>query len=601
MKNQLPQKASTTISTLDDLAKLASYSLMDTLNRDPDATQNGVDHAPRQVFTGHYVPVNPTAITDPEYVTHSKDFFSQLGFADSMATSSDFIRMFSGDLSQVPAPMRKFGWATGYALSIYGTEYIQQCPFQTGNGYGDGRAVSVLEAVIDGQRWEMQLKGGGRTPYCRGADGRAVLRSSIREFLAQDHMHALGVPTSRSLSLYVSKTEKVQRPWYSPGSHSHNPDMLVSEAAAISTRVAPSFIRVGQLELFARRTRKNEHPKAMEELEKIVLHLIDREYANVIDSQLSTPEKVVLLAREFQNRLTSLVANWIRVGFCQGNFNSDNCAAGGFTLDYGPFGFCDVFSPQYQPWTGGGHHFSFMNQPGAAHKNFGMFCSALRPLLASHQDALLELDEIQGGFLSVMHTQMQKMWAAKLGLDLTQESSTLNTESQQTPCNELISELQTLMVQTPVDYTIFFRELSSIPSDIAPLKKSFYSGLSNNSAQAADTIAMDTRWTHWLEKWQTLLISGSDANDTNGSTLRSREEISRQMKLVNPKYILREWFVVPAYQQATSGDYTLIKELQDVMTQPYAEQSQEIEDKYYRLKPLEFFEVGGLSHLSCSS
>ena len=601
MKNQLPQKASTTISTLDDLAKLASYSLMDTLNRDPDATQNGVDHAPRQVFTGHYVPVNPTAITDPEYVTHSKDFFSQLGFADSMATSSDFIRMFSGDLSQVPAPMRKFGWATGYALSIYGTEYIQQCPFQTGNGYGDGRAVSVLEAVINGQRWEMQLKGGGRTPYCRGADGRAVLRSSIREFLAQDHMHALGVPTSRSLSLYVSKTEKVQRPWYSPGSHSHNPDMLVSEAAAISTRVAPSFIRVGQLELFARRTRKNEHPKAMEELEKIVLHLIDREYANVIDSQLSTPEKVVLLAREFQNRLTSLVANWIRVGFCQGNFNSDNCAAGGFTLDYGPFGFCDVFSPQYQPWTGGGHHFSFMNQPGAAHKNFGMFCSALRPLLASHQDALLELDEIQGGFLSVMHTQMQKMWAAKLGLDLTQESSTLNTESQQTPCNELISELQTLMVQTPVDYTIFFRELSSIPSDIAPLKKSFYTGLSNNSAQAADTIAMDTRWTHWLEKWQTLLISGSDANDTNGSTLRSREEISRQMKLVNPKYILREWFVVPAYQQATSGDYTLIKELQDVMTQPYAEQSQEIEDKYYRLKPLEFFEVGGLSHLSCSS
>ena len=601
MKNQLPQKASTTISTLDDLAKLASYSLMDTLNRDPDATQNGVDHAPRQVFTGHYVPVNPTAITDPEYVTHSKDFFSQLGFADSMATSSDFIRMFSGDLSQVPAPMRKFGWATGYALSIYGTEYIQQCPFQTGNGYGDGRAVSVLEAVINGQRWEMQLKGGGRTPYCRGADGRAVLRSSIREFLAQDHMHALGVPTSRSLSLYVSKTEKVQRPWYSPGSHSHNPDMLVSEAAAISTRVAPSFIRVGQLELFARRTRKNEHPKAMEELEKIVLHLIDREYANVIDSQLSTPEKVVLLAREFQNRLTSLVANWIRVGFCQGNFNSDNCAAGGFTLDYGPFGFCDVFSPQYQPWTGGGHHFSFMNQPGAAHKNFGMFCSALRPLLASHQDALLELDEIQGGFLSVMHTQMQKMWAAKLGLDLTQESSTLNTESQQTPCNELISELQTLMVQTPVDYTIFFRELSSIPRDITPLKKSFYTGLSNNRAQDADSIAMDSRWNHWLEKWQTLLISGSDVNDTNGSTLRSREEISRQMKLVNPKYILREWFVVPAYQQATSGDYTLIKELQDVMTQPYAEQSQEIEDKYYRLKPLEFFEVGGLSHLSCSS
>ncbi|MFT5808573.1 MAG: hypothetical protein ACI9LG_002890, partial [Moritella dasanensis] len=444
--------------------------------------------------------------------------------------------------------------------------------------------------------WEMQLKGGGRTPYCRGADGRAVLRSSIREFLAQEHMHALGVPTSRSLSLYVSKTERVNRPWYSPGSRSENPDMLISEAVAISTRVAPSFIRVGQLELFARRTRNNEHPKAMEELEKIVLHLIDREYADVIDRQLTTPEQVVLLAREFQRRLTSLVANWIRVGFCQGNFNSDNCAVGGFTLDYGPFGFCDVFNPHYQPWTGGGRHFSFMNQPSAAQRNFDMFCSTLRLLLVSNQDYLLELDEIQSGFSTVMHTQIKNMWAAKLGLepDIGIESGTLNTASHQALCNELISELETLMMQTPVDYTIFFRELSSIPDDIGPLKKSFY----KNSGFNTDSKEMNRHWAEWLEKWKTLLNSASDANATSP---RSNEEISRQMKLVNPKYILREWFVMPAYQQATAGNYALIRELQDVMTQPYAEQSKELEDKYYRLKPPEFFEVGGLSHLSCSS
>lgn len=584
MTNRLPQKTSSTISTLDDLAKLANYSLMDTLNCDPDATANGADHAPRQVFTGHYVPVNPTPIKGPEYVAHSKNFFSELGFADSMAESSEFVRMFSGDISQVPKPMRKVGWASGYALSIYGTEYTQQCPFQTGNGYGDGRAVSVLESVINGRRWEMQLKGGGRTPYCRGADGRAVLRSSIREFLAQEHMHALGVPTSRSLSLYVSKTEKVKRPWYSEGSRSENPDILISEAVAISTRVAPSFIRVGQLELFARRTRKNEHPKAMEELEMIVLHLIDREYADVVDKQLTTPEKVVLLAYEFRSRLTSLVANWIRVGFCQGNFNSDNCAAGGFTLDYGPFGFCDMFNPHYQPWTGGGHHFSFMNQPNAAQRNFDMFCSALRPLLASHQDYLLELEEVQSGFSKVMHAEMEKMWAAKLGL------STFNTASHKV----LLSELETLLMQTPVDYTIFFRELSSVPDDIGPLKKSFY----NNSTYDADPKGMDKRWTEWLTKWKTLLNSSSDANATSP---RSSEEISRQMKLVNPKYSLREWFVVPAYQQATAGNYSLIRELQDVMTQPYAEQSKDVEEKYYRLKPPEFFELGGLSHLSCSS
>ena len=216
-KNRPALETSSTVSALEELAKLADYSLMDTLTCDPEAKQNGADHGPRQVFTGHYVPVRPKAIMDPEYITHSKDLFHELGFADSMAESKDFMHMFSGDLSQVPVPMRRLGWATGYALSIYGTEYYQQCPFQTGNSYGDGRAISVLEAVINDRRWEMQLKGAGRTPYCRGADGRAVLRSSVREFLAQEHMHALGVPTSRSLSLYVSKTEKVQRPWYSEG------------------------------------------------------------------------------------------------------------------------------------------------------------------------------------------------------------------------------------------------------------------------------------------------------------------------------------------------------------------------------------------------
>ena len=577
-----PQKTAPIVSTLDDLATLANYSLMDSLNCDPDAKVNGRDHAPRQVFTGHYVPVNPTPIENPEYVAHSKNLFRELGFADRMAQSADFIRVFSGNIAFVPEPMRQVGWACGYALSIFGTEYNQQCPFQTGNGYGDGRAISVLEAVINGQRWEMQLKGGGRTPYCRGADGRAVLRSSVREFLAQEHMHALGVPTSRSLSLYVSKTEKVRRPWYSEGSRSMDPDVLISEPVAISTRVAPSFIRVGQLELFSRRARKKEHPKAMDELEKLVVHLIDREYGDVIDQKLPTAEKVVLLAREFRSRLTSLVANWIRVGYCQGNFNSDNCAAGGFTLDYGPFGFCDVFDPHYQPWTGGGHHFSFLNQPMAAERNFQMFCSALRPLLTEHQDYLQQLDEVQRNFPKEMQAKMEKMWAAKLGLG--------------TFHGGLFSELATLMVQTPVDYTLFFRELSSVPDDIGPLKISFYKSSSYN----ADPEPVDKRWSEWLTKWQSLTGIGSGIN-ANAASARSREELSSQMKLVNPKYSLREWFVVPAYQQAAAGDYALLRELQEVMTQPYAEQSKDVEEKYYRLKPSQFFDAGGWSHYSCSS
>lgn len=564
----------TTIETLSDLAKLVDYSLIKTLNKDPESRVDGVDHQPRQVFSGHYVPVNPTPIKNPVYIAHSKNLFSELGFADSLAQSTDFISMFSGDISNVPEPMSKVGWACGYALSIYGTEYYQQCPFQTGNGYGDGRAVSVLEAVINGKRWEMQLKGGGRTPYCRGADGRAVLRSSIREFLAQEHMYALGIPTSRSLSLYTSKVEKVKRPWFSEGSYSKDPDLMISEDVAISTRVAPSFLRVGQIELFARRARKKEHPKAMEELEKIVLHLIDREYSDVIDKKLSLAEKVILLASEFRNRLTSLVANWVRVGYCQGNFNSDNCAAGGFTLDYGPFGFCDVFDPYYQSWTGGGRHFSFLNQPAAAERNFHVFYTSLQVLLSSHEKQSMQLDEIRNDFSKVMQEQMQMMWASKLGLSTSNE--------------ELFKELEILMIQTSVDYTMFFRELSEIPEDINPLKNSFYKDLSKDEE-------LEKRWSQWFIKWKSLI------NVTNISSTKSKEELSKEMKLLNPKYTLREWFLVPAYKKAKEGDYSLIKELQEVMTKPYEEQSKEVEEKYYRLKPSEFFAVAGISHVSCSS
>jgi uncharacterized protein YdiU (UPF0061 family) len=555
------------IETLEDLAQRADYSLTDRLTPDPDATPTGQDHAPRQVFSGHYVPVAPTPIGEPEYVAHSPAFFEELGLADSLAETDEFMRVFSGDLSQVPEPMRKQGWATGYALSIFGTEYYQQCPFRTGNGYGDGRAISVLEAVIDDRRWEMQLKGGGRTPYCRGADGRAVLRSSVREFLAQEAMHALGVPTSRSLTLYVSKTDTVNRPWYSDGSESYEPDQMVAEPVAITTRVAPSFLRVGQLELFGRRARKQEHPQALQQLEQIVLHAIDREYADEIDPGLGTEQKVVRLAEAFRERLVALVTHWIRVGYCQGNFNSDNCAVGGFTLDYGPFGFCEIFDPYFQPWTGGGQHFAFWNQPIAAQRNYEMFCTAVRPLLASHPDQTQQLDNLLTGFSEAMQTGLEAMWAAKLGLDAFDV--------------ELFRTLATLMLETSVDYTLFFRELSAIPADWEPLQRSFYGELNG---------ALESRWREWHASWKQAL--GED---------RSEHEISTRMKQVNPKYSLREWLLAPAYQQAARGDYALIRELQAVMAQPYAEQSPDVEERYYRLKPQAFSNLGGVSHMSCSS
>ena len=563
------------IKTLDEFAKYVDYSLLNTLTPDPQSTCDGDDHDPRQVFSGHYVPVTPTPLTAPTYVAHSETLFAELGLDDSLATSKDFTQLFSGDMSDVPAPMKPFGWATGYALSIYGTEYTQQCPFRTGNGYGDGRAISIVEAVLNGKRWEMQLKGAGRTPYCRGADGRAVLRSSVREFLVQEHMHALGIPTSRSLSLFMSESDTVDRPWYREGSHSYEPEVMVENITAISTRVAPSFLRVGQIELFARRARCNEHSEALNELEAIVKHLIEREYSSEIDTTRSFEEQVVTLAALFRDRLTRLVSGWVRVGYCQGNFNSDNCAAGGFTLDYGPCGFCEFFEADYQPWTGGGRHFSFLNQPIAAQKNFDMFCRSLMPLLEGNSEQLSKLNEINDGFSGVMERAMESMWATKLGI------ASYN--------HDLLIKLLQLMLRTGVDYNLFFRELSSVPEDMASLTKSFY------YPPKAEVM---TEWEAWLQTWRERIEKDAEAKGDVANIIAATAE---NMRKANPIFTWREWLIVPAYKAAEKGDFTPIHELQKILTAPYDEQSKEVENKYYQLRPLEFFSAGGVAHYSCSS
>ena len=567
MSNPPKQSFEQSSASFDDFIQNANYSLLDILNPDPESTKDGEDHRPRQVRSGHFVPVTPKPLPQTTYISHSKTFFAELGLKQELALNEEFKKLFSGDLSETRDPMRPFGWATGYALSIYGTEYNQQCPFGNGNGYGDGRAISVFEGILKGQRWEMQLKGGGPTPYCRGADGRAVLRSSVREFLAQDLMHALGVPTSRSLTLYVSQTETVKRPWYSESSNSSDPDILVEDPVAISTRVAPSFIRVGQLELFARRARTNNHPDVLKELRMIVMHLIDREYESEIDQTLDFSTQLIKLAKLYRERLTTLVAHWLRIGYCQGNFNSDNCAAGGFTLDYGPFGFCEVFDPRYQPWIGGGEHFSFFNQPVAAEANFHMFWKAIRQLITDDAAALKQLDEICDGFKQTINTTIQQMWAEKLGLIHYNES--------------LVNELFQLMVQTKVDFTIFFRELCKIPNDLSALKTSFYASMPTH---------LEPQWQSWLQSWNELIQASGNPT-----------EIAEKMKRVNPKYTWREWLIAPAYQQAKQGNYALVKELQEVFSHPYEEQSQAIEEKYYRLKPDQYFNAGGISHYSCSS
>jgi len=567
----------------------ADYSLLRCLTADPEQARHAPNKAPRQVKSGHFVEVLPTPLPNPRYVIHSRNFFRELSLSESAAGEDSFMRFFTGDPAlavdaanaDVASPhVLTSGWASGYALSIYGQEMYHNCPFKNGNGYGDGRAISVLEVLLsNGHRWEFQLKGGGTTPYCRGGDGRAVLRSSIREFLASEAMAALGVPTSRALCLFVSRSETISRPWYSPGAKTEEPDRMVDEPAAITTRAAPSFLRVGQLELFGRRARKNEHPRALAELETIFLHTLEREYPEIA-AQLSHPEatlsdKVFAVTREFGARLSRLAAHWIRVGYCQGNFNSDNCSLGGRTLDYGPFGFIEAYDPMFQMWIGGGEHFSFMNQPMAAVTNFKMFCTALVPLLGQDAQAIQEMEKILEALPEIMNREMNHMWAEKMGL------AEFRTE--------LFAELHALMAETPVDYTIFWREISNLPGDVAALRSSFYE---TRGDYAQDSVAMEARWAVWLQKWHAAL-------EQEG---REPADVSVAMKRVNPKYIPREWMMVEAYRSATdAGDYRLVQKLHDVLEDPYGEQSESVAALYYKKKEGKFFDLGGTSHCSCSS
>ena len=317
------------------------------------------------------------------------------------------------------------------------------------------------------------------------------------------------------------------------------------------------------------------------------LHVIKREYKNEVDGELALPEKLIALAMAFRDRLTSLVTDWLRVGYCQGNFNSDNCAAGGFTLDYGPFGFCEAFEPFFQPWTGGGHHFSFLNQPTAADKNFEMFCIALTPLLLSNPEALKKLEHVRAEFWNIMQSKLQVMWASKLGIE------TFNPT--------LFGNLIQLMAKTSVDYTMLFRELSELPTDFSSLEPCFY-------AQATEE--EHEKWQQWFQDWRALVTASLDSDDLKAGSLQvdsikaeslRADSLKTKMKQVNPKYTWREWLIVPAYKQAAVGNYELIQELQSVLTNPYEEQSKEIEDKYYRLRPKELCGVAGISHYSCSS
>jgi len=646
-----PKQAAAAAGSLFDLAARADNSWVTTLSPDPEAPTHAPNKSSRQVKSGHWVPVLPTPLPSPSLVLWSKDMADELGLSEEACMSDEFAQFFSGDLAAaseakqtidpaayaadmvgegpVATGLGLVSWCTPYALSIMGTPYFNNCPFGNGNGYGDGRAVSVGEVLVpaeargphavggsqapkvwaaaksptllaavpggvDGaRRWELQLKGGGRTPFCRGADGRAVLRSSVREFLASEHMHALGVPTTRALSLVQSGAggaggEKSRRPWYSGKGGALSgaePDMMVEETCAITCRVSPSFTRIGHLDLFSRRAAKGgAESLEFKQLEELVSHAISREYPHLLGHLLVpsgglTKEVLVGFLGESAVRIASLMGNWLRVGFAQGNFNADNCLVGGRTMDYGPFGFMDEYNPAFAKWTGSGNHFAFAAQPNAGFANWQVLTRAVLPLLEAAGGTRAELGACVDEAMEVFGGAVEACWRDKLGFRDDKASTAA--------AMDLFGRLEPMMRRGKVDFTLFWRNLASVVeltelgSQLEVADEALVAPLRSALGTAPQTQVTDAEWAEWLRDWLRAL-SAAEGGAEGGAEGSAASKVALRLRSVNPSVVAREWLLVEAYEAAQRGDLGPVLDLQRVLAEPYAELSPEDAARYAR-------------------
>jgi uncharacterized protein YdiU (UPF0061 family) len=581
------------------LAERLDFSYLRDLRADPEEEQHRPNTSPREVFSGHYVRVAPTPLRAPHLLAVSRELADALGVAPSECASEAFLKVFSGDLAGAPAGFQPRGWATPYALSIYGEEMEPNGAGPHGYGYGDGRAISIAEVQLPpgggeaapAARLELQLKGGGRTPFCRGADGAAVLRSSVREFLASEAMHALGVPTTRALSLIVSREEVVVRPWYSNstsahggggGGARHGGDVMLRNLRAITTRAAPSFLRVGQFELYGRRARRGE-AEGLRDLELLARHALAREYPALVPPP-GAPLQPALLAmlREASARFAALAAHWLRVGYVQSNFNSDNCLVGGATMDYGPFGFLEAYDPAWAMWIGSGAHFAFANQPAAAARNFGTLARALAPLLDAPGRA--EAAAVLEAHAGVSARAVAATWARKLGF------AEGGGAAREAAAAGAWDALERLLRAQPTDFTIAFRQLAAAleagggdgeAAALAALAPALRAPLAPAAAEA---------WRGWLRGWRAALAAAGEAPAAAAARMRA----------ANPKWVPREWMLIEAYEAAEAGDAAPLLALHELFKRPYDEQPG-APARFYRWAPEGSEAVGGLGFMSCSS
>ena len=511
-----------------------------TFNNEFVATFEGDDSGalqPRQTPGMLYSKTIPTPVKQPHLLAWSQELATEL---ELNPPDTDDISILGGNL--VTASM--YPYAACYAGHQFGNWAGQ---------LGDGRAITLGELVTSkGKSFEIQLKGAGPTPYSRRGDGRAVLRSSVREYLLSEAMFYLGVPTTRALAL-IGTGDQVLRDLFYNGNTAYEPGAIVA-------RTAPSFLRFGNFEMLAAR-------QETAQLQQLTDWTITHFYPHITGEN-----RVIEWYKEVVERTASMIVEWFRVGFVHGVMNTDNMSILGLTIDYGPFSFLDDYDPNFTPNTTDlpGRRYAFGRQHTIAYWNLGCLASAIAPLLETSTELVAVLE----GFQEVYFAKYYAMMAGKLGLTELREED-----------KKLIDDFEESLSLLGPDMTIFYQLLITLPPDIkdkesliAHLKPCFY------QIPAAEG----------LDK---LMVTLQDYQQRIKTNTKPGEESVRLMRSSNPRFILRNYMLHQAIQALEKGDNGPFLKLKNALETPYSD----AHDEFFKLRPDWAMDQPGSSTLSCSS
>lgn len=500
-----------------------------------------LENTRRQVTEAVFSYAKPKQTKAPKVIHTSQEMATELGITEE-ATQSDFFKnIVTGN---VVYPNTK-PFAMCYGGHQFGNWAGQ---------LGDGRAINLFEIEHQNKNWKVQLKGAGETPYSRTADGLAVLRSSIREYLCAEAMFHLGVPTTRSLSLSLSGDRVLRDVLYNG-----NP---AYEKGAIVSRISPSFLRFGNFEIFAAR-------KDVKNLKVLVDYTIKHHFLHLGEP---SKETYINFFKEVSERTLAMIIHWQRVGFVHGVMNTDNMSILGLTIDYGPYGWLEGFDFGWTPNTTDKQNkrYRYGNQPNIGLWNLYQLANALYPII----EEVEPLEAILNQYKIDFEQQSLQMMKVKLGLFTDNKHDV-----------QLIQNLEDTLQLVETDMTIFFRLLSNfsdVKLGLKLIEKAFY-----NLDDVTDEIKR--LWNLWLNSYFERLQKETLSN----------AERKRKMDAVNPKYVLRNYMSQLAIDAADEGDYSLIDELFQLLKKPYSEQPKN--EKWFAKRPEWARHKVGCSMLSCSS